>query len=130
MSTEKPNDSPALLLNLAFGTTVRIGEIRDPDSSKADFAVDFNYVTRGRLSRYQVRKAVKRFMVGALRRSLNRLEAEYGRRVSDASHRKEIRFHKWSLRHVALAPNPVALLSNTTEPNGVDPNGMTSAGAA
>lgn len=87
-------------LDLGRGTIIRITNVREmiecPDGS-GSLPLDYHFLSRGRVSRYQIRKRLNRFVVGLLRQHLFQHDGPASRQASAAS-----RDRSWIDAHIKV----------------------------
>ena len=87
-------------LDLGLGTHVRVKEIRPAENAAGGgclIPLDYEFLVRGKLSRYQVNKRLSRFMVGLLRQA-----AYQGEGVTVKQRSACIRDRAWINRNIRV----------------------------
>lgn len=81
----------------------RLGEVVDCADGSGNMPLNYDFLSRGTLSRYQIKKALNRFVVGLLRDFLAKSESP-----SSAIHQQHAaRDRAWISRHVRVLSAPL-----------------------
>lgn len=95
-----------LIVGVGHGTVIRINGVDDPlslaASKGADLTVDFDFIQRGRASRYQIIKKLRRMVEAVLVLTFLKEEGMSGARWES----RAIRDRRWMDKHLTFPTQP------------------------